>query len=69
MSQRTMSKGPLSCHEKMRGPWEGYLGLGAAAWLIIYSSLANRSVLEGMLGIIFFLCHILKLWEDLPMKG
>lgn len=54
MSQRTMSKGPLSCHEKMRGPWEGYLGLGAAAWLIIYSSLANRSVLKGMLGIIFF---------------
>lgn len=67
MSQGTMSKGPFSCHGKMRGPWDGYLGLGAATWLITCISLINASGLEVMLSI--FLHQTLKLWEDLPVKG
>lgn len=53
MSQGSMSKGPFLCHGKMRGPWEGSLGLGAAAWLITCSSLTNASGLKGTLSIFF----------------
>lgn len=31
MSQGSMSKGTFFCRGKMRGSWEGYLGMGAAA--------------------------------------
>lgn len=68
MSQGSMSNGPFSCHGKMMGPWEGYLGLDAAEWLITCSSLTSASRLEGTLSI-FFLHQTLKLWEDLPVKG
>lgn len=53
MSQGSMSNGPFSCHGKMMGPWEGYLGLGAAEWLITCSSLTNASRLEGTLSNFF----------------
>lgn len=58
MSQGSMSKGPFSCHGKMRGLWESYLGLGAAAWLITCSSLTNASRLKGTISIFFFFFNI-----------
>lgn len=65
MSQGSMSKGTFFCRGKMRGSWEGYLGMGAAA-LADHLQLPHQC--KETQGHTYFSHQTLKLWEHFPVK-